>query len=216
MPETGRITETEPEIEPGPEEMPEAELEMLEEPEAGLTTSPTAAAAPTGPAAGTAPEHGPLEHGASTDGEAGAGPSPENTARSSDDVRRELRSYLDGVRDRLDRPGAQTSPGDLLDYLGKLSDYLPDREKKRFRGSNERLAMESLKARLAGRRGLREKVAERFPPTAPRRAAAMTRSRMVDTFSYLRDLAAWHPDKAVAEAMREKIESIVSRMGRLR
>ena len=125
-------------------------------------------------------------------------------AKSSDDVRKELRDYLNGVRDRLEKGGGASNPGDLLDYLGKLSDYLPEREKKRFRGSNERLAMESLKAQLAGKKGLRQKVAESFRPTVPRRKEPMTRSRVVDTFSYLKDLAAWHPDKAVGAAMREQ------------
>ncbi len=143
-----------------------------------------------------------------TAAEAAGGP------RSSDDVRKELRSYLDGVRDRLDKGAGYAGPADLLDYLGKLSDYLPERERKRFRGSTERLAMESLKARLAGRKGLRQKVAESKHPTVPRRDTPMTRSRVVDTFSYLRDLAAWHPDKAVGAAMRDRIESIVARMGR--
>ena len=130
-------------------------------------------------------------------------------------MRKELRDYLNGVRDRLGKgAGTPSSPVDLLDYLGKLSDYLPEREKKRFRGSNERLAMESLKAQLAGKRGLREKVADRFPTARPGRKQAMTRSRVVDTFSYLKDLAAWHPDKAVGAAMRDRIESIVARMGR--
>ncbi len=144
-----------------------------------------------------------------------AGPLPEGAARSSDEVRKELRDYLNGVRGRLDKGKGRGSPGDLLDYLGKLSDYLPDRERKKFRGSNERLAMESLKTRLAGGRGLRQKVAEHFRPAAAGPGARMTRSRVVDTFSYLRDLAAWLPDKTVAAAMRERIESIVARMGRL-
>jgi hypothetical protein len=129
-------------------------------------------------------------------------------------VRKELRNYLNGVRDRLDKGGGTGGPADLLDYLGKLSDYLPEREKKRFRGSTERLAMESLKARLSGRKGLRQKVAAAKHPTVSRRDTPMTRSRVVDTFSYLRDLAAWHPDKAVGAAMRDRIESIVARMGR--
>lgn len=76
--------------------------------------------------------------------------------------------------------------------------------------------MESLKARLAGKKGLRQKVADGFHPTVPRRDKPMTRSRVVDTFSYLRDLASWHPDKAVGAAMRDRIEAIVARMGRLK
>ena len=119
------------------------------------------------------------------------------------------------MRDRLDQGKGHAKPGDLLDYLGKLSDYLPEREKRQVRGSTVRLAMELLKARLAGGRGLRQKIAERFRPSVAVRKAPMTKSRVVDTFSYLRDLAAWHPDKGVASAMRERIESIVTRMGRL-
>ncbi len=141
---------------------------------------------------------------------------PDKTARTGEDVRQELRDYLNGVRDKLDKGAAEPSkPGDLLDYPGKLSDYLPERDKEQFRGSNERLAMESLKAQLAGKKGLRQKIAENFRPVASRRKEPMTRSLIVDTFSYLKDLSAWHPDKAVAAAMRERIESIVAQMGSL-
>jgi hypothetical protein len=140
-------------------------------------------------------------------------------------VRKELRDYLNGVRDKLAggddgspaAPARATKPAgprDLLDYLGKLSDYLPEREKKRFRGSNERLAMESLKAQLAGKKGLRRKVSDSFPAVAPSRKAPLTRSLVVDTFAYLKDLAACHPDTTVGAAMKERIESIVARMGR--
>jgi hypothetical protein len=108
------------------------------------------------------------------------------------------------------------NPVPLLDYLKKLSEYLPEGERKRFRGSSERLAIEALKARLAGRRGLREKIAEKFRFFAPRRKEPMTRSLVVDTFSYLKELAGWHPDRDIGTALRERIESIVARMrGRL-
>jgi hypothetical protein len=189
-------SEPEPEIATEIEEEPEAELEQLEPVAEDESSGGPQTAAPAPRAA--VPEQA----------------EPASSPRSSDDVRKELRNYLDGVRDRLDKGGGRSSPGELLDYLGKLSDYLPEREKKRFRGSPERLAMESLKARLAGKKSLRQKVAESFHPAVPRRDMPMTRSRVVDTFSYLRDLAAWHPDKAVGAAMRDRIESIVARMGR--
>ena len=142
---------------------------------------------------------------------------PKEPSRTSDDVRKELRDYLNGVRDKLDKgKGTSTGASDLLDYLGKLSDYLPENEKKRFRGSNERLAMESLKAQLAGKKGLRKRVAESVRPVVPRGKRQMTPSLVVDTFSYLKDLTAWHPDKAVASAMKDRIESIVAQLGRSR
>jgi hypothetical protein len=192
-------SEPEPELDSLPEEQAEAELEPLAEPARG------AGQRPGPPGAREAPR---AAYGA----DIAEKPEP---PRSSDDVRRELRDYLDGVRGRLNKaPAKPSNPGDLLDYLGKLSDYLPEREKKRFRGSNERLAMESLKARLAGKKGLRQKVAESFTPAAHHRKEPMTRPLVVETFSYLKDLAAWHPDKAVGAAMRDRIESLVARMGR--
>jgi hypothetical protein len=36
---------------------------------------------------------------------------------------------------------------------------------------------------------------------------------MVDTFSYLKDLSAWHPDKNISTAMKERIGSLISRVG---
>jgi hypothetical protein len=148
-------------------------------------------------------------------GPAGTPETEGTTPRSSDDVRQELRDYLNGVKDKLEKKAAPAgSPGDLLDYLGKLSDYLPEREKKRFRGSTERLAMESLKAQLAGKKGLRQKIAKKFHPTIPRRKEPLTRSLVVDTFAYLKDLVAWLPDKTVASAMENQIGSLVARMGR--
>jgi Flp pilus assembly protein TadD len=208
-PSLGPVTDTEPEpeLEPRPVEEPEAELEPVNEagePEEGIARAPGA----PGGAARPGTEKGAAAPGAIDDAES-------EPARSSNDVRKELRDYLNGVRDRLGKePAKPSNPRDLLDYLGKLSDYLPEREKKQFKGSKERLAMEALKAQLAGKKGLRQKVAESFHPAESRRKEPMTRSLVVDTFSYLRDLASWHPDKAVGAAMRDRIESIVARMGR--
>jgi hypothetical protein len=194
--------EPEPEIAGDVQEQPEAELEQLEPmAETGPGNAPSGSS-PASPDAGRPPSAGT------------GGDGPTAASRSGEDVRKELRGYFSSVRDRLDKGGGHAGPGDLLDYLGKLSDYLPDREKKRFRGSTERLAMESLKARLAGKQSLRQKVAGSHSPPVMRQQKPMTRSRVVDTFSYLRDLAAWHPDKAVGAAMRDRIESIVARMGR--
>jgi hypothetical protein len=180
--------------EPVPADIPGEEVVLEEGPEPGVTAEQPARP----PAPGVK--------------EPGARPEP---AQDAEDVRKGLRDYLHGVQDKLDAGREkQPGPGGLLDYLGKLSDYLPERDKKRFRGSPERLAMEALKAQLAGKKGLRRRVASDFPAVAPRRKEPMTRSLVVDTFSYLKDLSAWHPDKAVGAAMRQSIEAIVARMGR--
>jgi tetratricopeptide (TPR) repeat protein len=214
-------TEPEPELEPSVVEEPEAMLEPVED--VHPPPAVTEAEAPATEEAPSAPE----EAGLTLEEPAAERPSE---GKSGDEVRKELRDYFNGVREKLESGSPQagapaaappraggpekSGPSGLLDYLGKLSDYLPEREKKRFRGSSERLAMESLKSRLAGTRGLLRKVSESFPAVAPRRKEPMTRSLVVDTFSYLKDLSAWHPDKTVGAAMRERIESIVARMGR--
>jgi len=74
--------------------------------------------------------------------------------------------------------------------------------------------VESLKAQRAGKMGLRRKVSVGFPAGAPRRKEPMTSSMAVDTFSYLKDLSAWHPDKTIGAAMKARMEAIVARMGR--
>jgi tetratricopeptide (TPR) repeat protein len=146
---------------------------------------------------------------------------PEPSEKPDGDLRKQLRDYINSVKDKLDagpapaeRQRTASGPGELLDYLGKLSEYLPERQKSRFRASKERLAMEMVKSRLAGRRGLRDRIRENYRPLAPRDSAPLTRPHVLDTFSYLKDLSAWHPDKAVGDALRERLDSIIARIGR--
>jgi hypothetical protein len=140
---------------------------------------------------------------------------PDAPPGSRDEMSEELR---DSLEDAPDKPGTggteKTQPGVLLDYPGNLSDYLPERDTQRFRGSTERLAVESLKAQRAGKMGLRRKVSAGFPAGAPPRKEPVTRSMAVATFSYLKDLSAWHPDKTIGAVMKERIEALVARMGR--
>jgi len=140
-------------------------------------------------------------------------PQPAAATPGPDEVRKEVRQYLDGVKEKLDEAAhPPAGPADLLDYLQKLSDYLPERERRRFLDSDVRLTMESLKSKLAGKKGLRSAITERFRPAAPGRREPLTRPLVVDTFSYLKGLAAWHPDKVVGNVMRERMESLVARM----
>ncbi len=140
--------------------------------------------------------------------------------RGGEEVRQQLRDYLDGVREKLGAPAlprgtppAPTGPHDLLDYLENLSEYLPERDRRVFRASSQRLAIESLKARLAGTKGLRESVSRKYRPAAAA-PAPLSRPRIVDTFSYLKDLTGWLPDRTVGAAMRERLDSLIARLGR--
>ena len=110
-------SEPEPEIEMGTEETPEAELEQLEpaEEQGDRRGGAPSTASDEGGDSGPRPPAGaggaqPAGTGGSTpDGTGGfERASPD---RSSDDVRKELRSYLNGVRGRLDQGGGHSSPG---------------------------------------------------------------------------------------------------------
>ncbi len=134
--------------------------------------------------------------------------------KSAEEVRKELRDYLNHVKEKLGSgPQAKRTPRELLDYLEKLSEYLPERHKRKFRASGERLTMEMLKSRLEGRKGLRDKIVQSYRPQAPQKPDSLTRPLLVDTFSYLKDLSAWHPDKTLGAALRDKIDSLISRVG---
>jgi hypothetical protein len=139
----------------------------------------------------------------------------EKEKKSGAEVRKELRDYINQVQKKLDEGPRTTTrtPGELLDYLEKLSEYLPERHKRKFRASDERLTMVMLKARLAGRKNLREKITESYRPLVTKKADPITRPVLVDTFSYLKDLSAWHPDKTIGTALKDKIDTLITKVG---
>ncbi len=141
------------------------------------------------------------------------------------DLRQQMRDYINGVRERLEARPAEPQPtgplvlpenghqtGALLDYLAKLSEYLPEREKTRFHRSDVQLSMERIRSRLSGGRGLTTTIDERYHP--PVATGPLTRPLLFDAFSYLRGLAGSHPDPAVGAALAERIEGVIVRIGR--
>jgi hypothetical protein len=70
-----------------------------------------------------------------------------------------------------------------------------------------------LKARLSGRKNLREKITEGYRPQVMKKAEPITRPVLMDTFSYLKDLSSWHPDKTIGAALKDKIDSLISKVG---
>jgi hypothetical protein len=141
------------------------------------------------------------------------------------DIRKELRDYIDGIRKRLEAQPVEALPagppmkaenghktGALLDYLAKLSEYLPEREKTRFQGSDVRRSMERIRSWLSGGRGPAKTTDGRHHPPAETRP--LTRPLLFDAFSYLRGLAGSHPDPAVGAALAKRIEEVIVRIGR--
>jgi hypothetical protein len=101
--------------------------------------------------------------------------------------------------------------GALLDYLAELSEYLPEREKSRFQGSDVRLSMERIRSRLAGGHSLARTIEERYHP--PAATGPLTRPLLFGAFSFLRGLAGSHPDPTVGEALARRIEEVIVRLG---
>lgn len=99
----------------------------------------------------------------------------------------------------------------MLDYLAKLSEYLPERERSRFQGSDMRLSLERIRSRLSGGHGLAKTIDERYHP--PVATGPLTRPLLFDAFSYLRGLATSHPDAAVGAALAKRIEGVILRIG---
>ena len=100
----------------------------------------------------------------------------------------------------------------MLDYLAKLSEYLPEREKSRFQRSDVRLSLERIRSWLSGGRGPAKRIDERHHPPAV--TGPLTRPLLFDAFSYLRGLAGSHPDPAVGAALAKRIDGVIVRIER--
>jgi len=151
------------------------------------------------------------ETGKEDEGEAGE-------ARESE-LRKELKSFISDVRSNLDqRYRAQDkNPVKLLDYLANMSNYLPQESRFSHMGNEMRLRVESLRSRLSGRRGLFERIKSSFEFPEEHRAGgnALTSQNLVSTFSFIRELSHYVPDKNLSSIMRNKIERILGKIRRV-
>ncbi|MFP4231037.1 MAG: hypothetical protein ACLFRR_04230, partial [Spirochaetaceae bacterium] len=100
----------------------------------------------------------------------------------------------------------------LFDYLVSLAGDLPDEQRQAFQQSDIRLRIETIKARLTGKPGLRADI-ERHGLAPPQRRQgpppAVTPRRLRDTFGYIRNLSTYHPDRRVAEALKSRLEVLI-------
>lgn len=211
------------EVEESPEDIWQGEGQETPDGETGARPEPSETAEPeepdeqAGPTGAADPDGDtPPATEASTPEEP---PPPEE--KSAGDVRKELQDYLAKVKDKLEKdrrdaeraqqPEKLKAPG-LLDYLGKLADHLPNGVKSQFQESDERLRMEVLKSKLFGRRGLRKKAETRDPVAGSAPPPRLTRSKIADTFGYMKDLAVFIRDGGMRKNMMTKLESLVGKL----
>ncbi|MFP4567266.1 MAG: hypothetical protein ACLFNX_12265, partial [Spirochaetaceae bacterium] len=96
----------------------------------------------------------------------------------------------------------------MFDYLVQLAGDLPEEENRAFLESDIRLRIETIKARLTGRPGLRADI-ERYG--MGRQAGddgepvRVTPKRLRDTFGYIQSLSGYHPDHKIAEALKTRL-----------
>jgi hypothetical protein len=93
-----------------------------------------------------------------------------------------------------------------------LAGSLPEDKSRAFYESDVRLRIETIKARLRGRPGLREDV-ERYGLRPEHQAeeppVRVTPKRVRDTLGYIRNLSGYHPDHRIADAMRVRLGALM-------
>ncbi len=139
------------------------------------------------------------------------------TEKGEGSARQELKDYLAGVRKKLaekEKEQGNKNPAGLLDYLGKLTDYLPESMKCDFRQSDAHLKMEYLKSKLTGKEGLKKRIeGDKFHvPSRKKDGVVVSRQNIKKAFAFLKKLTAFHPDHGIGKAIGMKLEAIISRI----
>ncbi len=127
-----------------------------------------------------------------------------------------------GEPDGAEEPADTEEPEDewqrraaMFDYLVQLAGDLPEQQNRAFLESDIRLRIETIKARLTGRPGLRADI-ERYgmgresgetgEGSEPLR---VTPKRLRDTFGYIQSLSGYHPNYKIAEALKTRLEFLM-------
>jgi hypothetical protein len=111
-------------------------------------------------------------------------------------------------------PTIPKSSADLLEYLSSLTEYLPEPKKADYLSSDQRLKMEYLRSRLAGKPGVKQKIEKKFPPHTGAAANAVTAQNIAATFSFIKTLASFHPDGTLGSILKQKIDSVLQKIER--
>ncbi len=192
---------------PGEEDLPRFARDTAEEPEASLEPLEVASLQSLPPESpGPAPK---APSGLGPGGRAAAKPHPRSEVRAPP-ARVEPRAPVKPLAP-AQPPEGRSVPTGLLDYLEKLTDYLPDAERDRYRHSEARLQLASLKARLLRQPGLKKAVEGRYPDTRGR-TGPLNPGSVGGTLRYVHGLVSLLPDAEVGRALGERIERVLDKI----
>jgi hypothetical protein len=112
-----------------------------------------------------------------------------------------------------EKPGVSEKPAHLLAYLEDLTRYLPEKERDSFESSDMPLRMESLRAKLEGRKGLIRRFSE-SGRDEPVQAAdePLQRNKVKESFSFFDQLASFLPDNEVKISLKQRLGRILKHM----
>jgi len=99
----------------------------------------------------------------------------------------------------------------MLSYLMTLTGDLPEEQRTSFSNSDVPLRIAALQSKLLGQHGLRRDVA-RYDMAGRAQRAPVTKKRLADTFSFVAQMARYHPDKTISSALRERVGRLLERL----
>ncbi|MBN1797067.1 MAG: tetratricopeptide repeat protein [Spirochaetales bacterium] len=103
-------------------------------------------------------------------------------------------------------------PGKLLDYLTNMANYLPQDRRFNLLESEMHMKMQYLRAKLSGNKGLIRKIHERFQDYVKPIGPELTTNAISSTFSFIKNLSSYMPDKDMGNVIALKIDSILDKM----
>ncbi|MFW6288935.1 MAG: hypothetical protein ACOC2Q_04050, partial [Spirochaetota bacterium] len=107
----------------------------------------------------------------------------------------------------------------LLDYLSGMASALPDEKRSEYMASEERLKLEYLRARLAGRPGLHRdglRYAASLLEAAEPVSVPINRKRISDTLRYIGDMSTHLPDAGIGTALKQRVGIVLDQLRQLR
>jgi len=117
-------------------------------------------------------------------------------------------------------PPSEAKPGEPaevpegpLNFLEELAEYLPkrnpERRKNAFLRSDARMKLEYLKARIERRPGLKARIEGELAPEGIREEGPVSLQKIADAFTFMHDLAGYHPDRTLGTMLQSKLNGIL-------